>query len=221
MVTCSADKTVKVWKWDGLELLHTLIVSEKPVVEDMQVGVAVTKDYIISLSLKGVFNYWKITELDGDKIMPSNVQAGHRKNVIQSWYNSGRLLTIDTEGRALHFATLNGFPEYVDLNKGVNNAVFLSDGSLACISSGDKVSVHKTPSFEEVFEVKADGFVNAVEFIAPNKVAALTNKNTITVYEDGAAVGSLNLGEEGLCINVSDDKSTIYVGGSVSWSFQF
>lgn len=35
MVTCSADKTVKVWKWDGLELLHTLIVSEKPVVEDM------------------------------------------------------------------------------------------------------------------------------------------------------------------------------------------
>lgn len=206
MVTCSADKTVKVWKWDGLELLHTLIVSEKPSVEDMQVGVAVTKEYIISLSLKGVFNYWKIAELEGEKILPSIVQAGHRKNVIQSWYSSGRLMTIDTEGRALHFANLNGFPDYVDLNKGVNNAVFLKDGSAACISSGDKISVLKTPTFDEVFEVKADGFVNAVEFITPTKVVAVTNKSTLTAYEDGAAVSSLNLGEEATCINLSEDK---------------
>ena len=217
MVTCSADKTVKVWKWDGLELLHTLIVSEKPTVEDMQVGVAVTKEYIISLSLKGVFNYWKIADLEGEIIKPSQTQAGHRKNVIQSWYNAGRLMTIDTDGRVLHFACLNNFPEYVDLNKGVNNAVFLSDGSSACVSSGDKVSVYKTPTFDEVFEVKADGFVNAVEFITPTKVVAVTNKNTITAFEDGAAVATLNLGEEGLCINLSQDKSALYVGGTVSW----
>lgn len=42
-VTCSADKTVKVWKWDGLELLHTLNVSPKPGIGDMQVGVTVTE----------------------------------------------------------------------------------------------------------------------------------------------------------------------------------
>ena len=216
MVTCSADKTVKVWKWDGLELLHTLIVSEKPAVEDMQVGVAVTKEYIISLSLKGVFNFWKLSELEGEKMMPTKVQAGHRKNVIQSWYSSGRLMSIDTEGRALHFASITGFPDYVDLNKGVNNAVFLGDGSEICISSGDKISVLKTPAFEEIFEVKADGFINAVDFISPTKVIAVTNKSTITAFENGAAVATLNLGEEAVCTNVSEDKSVIYVGGNVS-----
>jgi WD40 repeat protein len=216
MVTCSADKTLKVWKWDGLELLHTLIVSDKPAVEDMQVGVVVTKDYIISLSLKGVLNYWKLSELEGETVKPGQVQAGHRKNVLKSWYSNGSLLTVDCEGRILHFANLTSFPEFKDLNRGVNQAAFLKDGSAIVVSSGDKISVHKTPSFEDVFEVKADGFVNAVEFVSEKKVVALTNKSTITAYEDGNAVGSLNLGEEGLCVSLSTDKSIIYVGGSVS-----
>lgn len=34
-VTCSADKTCKIWKWEGLELLHTLKISPKPQVDDM------------------------------------------------------------------------------------------------------------------------------------------------------------------------------------------
>lgn len=103
-VTCSADKTVKVWKWDGLELLHTLNVSPKPTVEDMQVGVTVTNQYIISLSLSGVLNFWNIEGLSGETVaIPDFKQAGHRKNIIQVWYNENQLMSIDTEGRILKF----------------------------------------------------------------------------------------------------------------------
>lgn len=162
MVTCSADKTVKVWKFEGIELLHTLIISDSPVIEDMQVGVAVTKDYIISLSLKGVLNYWKLADLQGEKILPLKVQAGHRKNVIRSWYSAGRLMSIDIQGRLLNFTNLNEFPEFKDINKPLNSAVFTADGTAICASSGDKITLYSTPNLDEVFEAKADGYVNAI-----------------------------------------------------------
>jgi WD repeat-containing protein 1 (actin-interacting protein 1) len=67
-VTCSADKTLKVWAFEGLELLHTLHVSAKPSVEDMQVGVTVTDQYLISVSLSGIINYWNLSSLQGEVI---------------------------------------------------------------------------------------------------------------------------------------------------------
>jgi WD40 repeat protein len=67
-VTCSADKTLKIWKWEGLQLLHTLNINAKPQVDDMQVGVTVTDQHIISLSLNGVFNFWNLDQLEGEVI---------------------------------------------------------------------------------------------------------------------------------------------------------
>lgn len=148
-VTCSADKTCKVWKWDGLELLHTLNVSSKPTIDDMQVGVTVTKQYIISLSLSGVLNFWVIENLSSESVgAPDFTQAGHRKNIIQAWYNEDRLISIDTEGRILRFSNLSEIPVFINLDKSVKQAHFTPCGDYIALSSSDKIFVYSTDKFE-------------------------------------------------------------------------
>ena len=160
-VTCSADKTVKVWKWEGLELLHTLNVSPKPGVQDMQVGVTVTEQYIISLSLSGILNFWNLEGLSGESIAaPDFTQAGHRKNILQVWYNEGQLISIDTEGRVLKFNNLSDIPAFFDLGKSVKQASFSNCGKFLAISSSNKIWILNTDNFEQTAEIQADGFIN-------------------------------------------------------------
>jgi WD40 repeat protein len=216
-VTCSADKTVKVWKWEGLELLHTLNVSPKPGVQDMQVGVTVTNEYIISLSLSGILNFWNLEGLSAESVAaPDFTQAGHRKNVIQVWYNEDKLISIDTEGRVLSFSNLSDIPAHKDLGKSVKQASFSSCGGFMAVSSSNKVFVYNTATFEQLAEIPADGFINKLFLVNQNKIAVVTNKNTFTIYENGEEAGVAKLGEEGISLDVSEDETTAYVGSNVS-----
>lgn len=80
-VTCSADKTVKVWNVAG-ELLNTLNVSSQPKVDDMQMGVVKVKGAIISVSLAGTLNVWREENLLQANIQqPDQVIHGHSVNV--------------------------------------------------------------------------------------------------------------------------------------------
>jgi WD40 repeat protein len=218
-VTCSADKTVKVWQWEGLELLHTLNIAPKPGVGDMQVGVTVTEQYIISLSLSGVLNFWNLEGLDGESVAaPDFVQAGHRKNVIQVWFNEGQLISVDTEGRVLKFNNLADNPTFHDFGKSVKQANFTPCGKFLAVSSSDKVLIYNTENFEQTAEIKADGFINKLFLLTQEKVAIVTNKSTFTVYEGGEESGVVKLGEEGISLSISEDETTGYVGSNVSLS---
>ncbi len=213
-VTCSADKTLKIWKWEGLQLLHTLNINAKPQVDDMQVGVTVTDQHIISLSLNGVFNFWNLDQLEGEVIdAPHFVQGLHRKNIVQVWYSEGKLLSIDTDGRVLKFESLSQIATHHDLGKSVKNAKFTKCGKFVAISSSDSIIVYSTDDFKELSETKADGFINDLFILSATKVAAVTNKSTFTVFDEGNACTTIALGEEGTCIDMSNDGSSAYVGG--------
>ncbi len=80
--TCSADKTVKIWSAAG-DLVSTLSVSEKPTVDDMQMGVVKVKEYLVSVSLSGAINLWKDESLISGKVdKPDQVILGHNVNLL-------------------------------------------------------------------------------------------------------------------------------------------
>merc|ERR1719229_1137567 len=56
-ITCSADKTCKLWDVEKGECIFTYNFSDKPLVEDMQVGCLWLDKYLISISLSGKINY--------------------------------------------------------------------------------------------------------------------------------------------------------------------
>ena len=89
---------------DQITLAHTLHLSPKPQVEDMQVGVAKLNNHIVSLSLSGVLNFWKIDGLEGENVeKPDFTLTGHRKNIVGVGYNAGALISVDIDGKICKF----------------------------------------------------------------------------------------------------------------------
>lgn len=68
----------------------------------MQVGVAKLAGHIVSLSLSGALNFWKLETIEqgGEAIAsPDLVFDGHRKRIVGAFYNEGRLISVDAEGK--------------------------------------------------------------------------------------------------------------------------
>lgn len=58
LVTCSADKTVKVWDAKTYKCLKTLKVKDKAGIDEMLLAVAIFEDTIYAISLNGYINQW-------------------------------------------------------------------------------------------------------------------------------------------------------------------
>lgn len=92
-VTASADNTLKSWNPETLELKHTYTVFSPSAVETQQVGVVVTKDYVLSLSLNGNLNLFKF-----DSSSPDDVIYGHQRALTTVDLASGTLITGGSDG---------------------------------------------------------------------------------------------------------------------------
>lgn len=94
----------------------------------------------------------------------------------------------------------------------MKKASFTKCGKFLAVSSSDVAYIYSTEDFSVLSEVKTDGFINDLFLSSDNKVAAVTNKNTFTIFEEGEVKITLNLGDEGMCIDISEDNSTAYLG---------
>lgn len=78
----------------------------------MQVGVAKLSSHIVSLSLSGALNFWKLDEISPEAeniAAPTLVFDGHRRAIVGVYYNEGRLISVDTEGKIRKILSLRYF----------------------------------------------------------------------------------------------------------------
>lgn len=101
-VTCSADNTLKSWDAESLELTITYTVLSPSTVDTQQVGVVVTKDYVVSLSLNGNLNFFKFDSTSPDKIV-----YGHQRALTALDVNKKTLITGGSDGSLLQW-TIDG-----------------------------------------------------------------------------------------------------------------
>lgn len=104
-VTSSADNTLKSWDAESLEPTFTYTVFSPSTVDSQQVGVVVTKDYVVSLSLNGNLNFFKFDSASPDKIVYGHQRAltaldVHKKTLITGG-SDGSLQQWTIEGNKL------------------------------------------------------------------------------------------------------------------------
>ena len=104
-VTCSADKTCKVWDYESGAVTHTFKPCDKPAVTDMQVTCLWLGDYLLSVSLSGRINYWKLGE---EK--PVRVVTGHRKSIQSMTVDkkNGFVYSCDVDSRVVRTECKSG-----------------------------------------------------------------------------------------------------------------
>lgn len=91
LMTCSADKTVKIWIMDEKHYISNkeeLVFTMGTAVEDMQVACAWIGDHLISISLSGNINYLDLE----NPSKPKKVIKGHNKAIITSCLNDDKSL---------------------------------------------------------------------------------------------------------------------------------
>ncbi|OBA16971.1 actin interacting protein 1 [Metschnikowia bicuspidata var. bicuspidata NRRL YB-4993] len=92
-VTASADNTLKRWCPEGLSEKQKYSVASDTSVEHQQVGVLVTKDYVLSLSLNGEINLFP-----HDGSSPPEVICGHQKSLTKILVDGESLVTGGSDG---------------------------------------------------------------------------------------------------------------------------
>lgn len=102
-VTASADGTLKSWEAETIEPVSTYVVDETASIGNQQVGVVVSKDYIVSLSFNGNLNYFKenVTKLD-------KVISGHQNPLTALELKDNTLITGSSDGALFQWTLKKG-----------------------------------------------------------------------------------------------------------------
>lgn len=101
-VTASADNSLKRWSVDNLTEVGTFVLPSSKTVENQQVGLVVTKEFVLSLSLNGNLNFFAH---DGTY---SHSNFGHQKALTEiSSFDGSKLVTGGSDGSLLSWTIAN------------------------------------------------------------------------------------------------------------------
>jgi len=132
LMTCSADKTVKIWNMDERYYISNketqgddgtalhCVFNMGTAIDDMQVGCLWSGNNLLSVSLSGCVNY-----LDMDNpSSPKKIIKGHNKSIISSCLteDKGTLFTASFSGLICYWDLSTGIAEVVE-GKGHTNQV--------------------------------------------------------------------------------------------------
>lgn len=180
-VTASADNTIKAWDPESLDVKQTYTVESTATVPNQQVGVVVTKDYVLSLSLNGNLNFF---EHSGGS--PVKKWFGHQKSIssVSSWDKS--VYTGDADGLIIKWdrddPKLVSTPEILgtrdDQHTNYVTSIVSSDGNIVTAGWDDKLKVWS-----------ADGStVKSAQLEAQPKHLAHLNGKLFVAHESAIAV---------------------------------
>ena len=222
LVTCSADKTCKIWDVESRSVVNTFTFGDNPTAEQMQVGVVWAGKHIVSLALSGDLSYLDVN----DPSKPLRVLRGHQSAVTSVAYDaaSKTLVSGSNDGSLRNWefgvAGLDGWSV-----TGHNNTV----SGLAV--QGDKiVSVAKDDSL--IVSPLAGGELgNKVALGGPATAGVAASKDgnrsftatpsNLLVVNNGNVTGNLDVGFRPLSIALSIDETTLAVGGDDNGLYLF
>ncbi len=119
--TCSLDRTVKVWDLESKAVLNTLYPVEKESLGIPDSGCAINfnGEYLISVSLSGVLNFWNFNNLK-DGALPDKVIDGHQNYISALVVRNGEYVySADMNGKVIMWGVTGEYIKTVYNNVGV------------------------------------------------------------------------------------------------------
>jgi len=101
LVTCSFDKSVKVWNLLDNTCTKTLQIKDSPSIDDMQVAVQGLGDDIGSFSLDGTLNLWRNYALLENAFKPTERYHGHNTSIVGVEYSYPLNLLVSADNNRI------------------------------------------------------------------------------------------------------------------------
>lgn len=176
-VTCSADNTLKKWEVESLKETATFSLPLSKSVENQQVGVVVTNNYVMSLSLSGNLNYF-----DHNGCLQKTAY-NHQKALTQIAKVGSMLITGGSDGSLLKWNIVgdkidskgSGFSDGSHSN--FVTGILKFNEAIATSGWDDKLKLWKGQSLENVIDLNGQ----------PKEILA-TSENIIVLYENNIEV---------------------------------
>lgn len=217
IVTCSADKTAKVWDVENGNVATTYTFSENPTIADMQLGAVWHKEYLITLSNSGAINY-----LDpGNPSKPARVVMGHKDKVTSFCVDTSnkRFFTSDSSGVicAWNDYVASWFTGAGHGGKSIRCIDVNSDRSKVLSVGSDSTARWndvKSLTFGEG-GIQLDGVPQccACSPTDPSLAVVATTKNILILIKDDVAVATLDVGYTATIVKFTEDGSQLIVNG--------
>jgi len=216
ILSCSADKTVKVWtlsETDFASNKEKVTFTLGSTIDDMQVGCNWIGNYIFSISLSGFINYFDMENPSG----PVRIVKGHNKAIICSTLTEDRkwLFSASFDGRICYWDIETGIAEVVE-GKGHTNQVqrmATTSEFIATCAMDDTVRFVDLPTKKYCDEViKMDSQPQGVAAGAGGVVIVACNDH-IVLIRNKAVVESRRVNFQPRSVDINPDANKFAVGG--------
>ncbi|GEQ70272.1 hypothetical protein JCM33374_g3948 [Metschnikowia sp. JCM 33374] len=195
-VTASADNSLKRWAIDGLTTTQSYAVSATTSVEHQQVGVVVTKDHVLSLSLNGEINLFAH---DGNS--PTRVIHGHQRPLTKVTVVGETLVSGGSDGslfqRSISGETVS--PEialfsHTETHSNYITAIKYLGDNVVTTGWDDKLKIWKDGQLVKSFSLegqpKAVTITENIVVLLENKIQVFDSSLTLVAEQEVAFVAS-------------------------------
>ncbi|XP_019625840.1 PREDICTED: WD repeat-containing protein 1-B-like [Branchiostoma belcheri] len=211
LITCSGDKTVKLWDMEQNSVVSTFVMGKD--IEDQQLSCLWQGDYLLSVSLNGYINYL-------DKSNPSSpirIVKGHNQPISSMALSEDKctVYTADNSGRITHWDTSTGAHDVI-CGKGHKNKVSgmgVQGGNLITCSMDDSVRYTHVPGTEYGPDaVTMDSQPQGVG-LGKDGLSVVACTNEVVVVRNGRKMFSLPVDFEVTAAGIHPNQTQVVVGG--------
>ena len=137
-ITCSLDKTLKVWNVNEKKCIMTLPSAEKPGIPNMMCGVVTNGKVICALTLNGVLNVWN-AETIADGKLPDDLIDGHQSPITKLVYakQTKEIVSSDSNGKVLIWDETSRPHLLIQKEKKIASLALSLDETLVYIAEAD------------------------------------------------------------------------------------
>ena len=104
--------------------------------------------------------------------------------------------------------------QVINTEKTLLFAHFTKDGKFFVTATGSEAHIFETETYSVVKTITTEGYINKAYILGSDKIALITNRNKLEIYEGESKTLEVKLPEEGLSIDFTSDFSTAVIGGN-------
>jgi len=208
VLTCSADKTAKLWTVaDGAASETTFTFPNH--VDHQQLGCLWQGEHLITVSLNGNINF--LDRNNPDK--PLRVQMGHNKLITALAYGNNKLYTGDFTGKSIEWvpetAETEGFTGQP--HKSEIRGMAVVEGNLYTIGKDDLLKITPLSTKEWGAGIKIGDQPTALS-VGKSGLVAISTLSGVVLFKDGKQSCAQKLDSPATSVALSPDESEVAVG---------
>ncbi|XP_055378325.1 actin-interacting protein 1 [Condylostylus longicornis] len=211
LLTCSGDKTCKLWNVETKELVTEFIMGKD--VEDQQVSCLWQGEHLISISLSGKINYLDVTNPE----KPLRIVKGHNKPITVLGLNEDKssIYTASHDGIVIFWHPETGVNEKVGGNGHGNqlNGIASFDNFIYTCGIDDslrQIDV-ETNTYTDV-SVKLASQPRGLAVLKSQNIIVLACQKHIVVVKNNQVASTLPCKFESNCISINSETLEVAVG---------